>query len=387
VYSRPPEAPEAAPTTGVGAGTGGPPGTAKGTSAAPSSPASAPGVGISRRALLGGAAGLAAAAVGGGYLWTRERGSGPATAAGPAAGTDHLAGPYTYQRLSSPNRTVARSADGTVVGTFTDGARSCVLEGASRTFREPRTTSATVTSSAHVRLMPSAWSKGRERTAWFGGWFPEALRSTDPDVLDIAYQYGDKAPSRYRKGGQRYAGDAQFGPVVPGQSELSFHYHDEKSDFYDYLGVPWRFADGTVQEPERDRLGDVDCSGFMRLVWGYRMGFPMHATNESGVGLPRRAYALAAYAPGLLLIPDTHTRPTDLSQLQPGDLVFFAINIGKPIFLDHCGVYMGLDDGGHPRFYSSRSQANGPTMGDLAGRATLDGNGFYAAGLRAARRL
>jgi hypothetical protein len=282
---------------------------------------------------------------------------------------------------------VARSANGTVVGTFTDGARSCVLEGVSRTFSEPRTTSATVTSSAHIRLMPTTWSQGREKTAWFAEWFPRTLRDTSPDVLDIAAQYGDKAPSKYNRNGLRYAGDAQFGPVVPGQSELSFHYHDEKSDFYDYLGIPWRVSDGTVKQPEKDRLGDVDCSGFMRLVWGYRMGYPMHATNTSGIGLPRRAYAIAAYAPGVLLIPDTHQRPTDLSLLQPGDLVFFAINIGKPIFLDHCGMYMGLDDGGHPRFFSSRSQANGPTMGDLAGRATLDGNGFYAAGLRTARRL
>jgi cell wall-associated NlpC family hydrolase len=351
--------------------------------------------GVSRRGLLSAAAGVVVLGAGGGYLWTRERGSAPAdavsgTGAGPATSGGQApaasGGPATFDRLSSPARTVARSAAGDVVATFTDGARSAVLTGPSRTWREPRTTSATVTSDAHVRLMPDAWSKGREKSAWFKGWFEKTLASTEPDILDTAFQYGDGAPAM-RKKGLRYAGDAQFGPIVPGESEQSFHFHDEKSDFYDYLGIPWTFSDGTHASPEQARLGDVDCSGFMRLVWGYRSGFPLHNTNTAGVGLPRRAFAIASYAPGVVLVPDTQARPTDISLLQPGDLVFFAINIGKPIAIDHCGLYIGLDDAGHPRFLSSRSQANGPTMGDLAGRATLDGDGFYAAGLRVARRL
>ncbi|MFI6495525.1 hypothetical protein [Streptomyces sp. NPDC050564] len=54
---------------------------------------------------------------------------------------------------------------------------------------------------------------------------------------------------------------------------------------------------------------------------------------------------------------------------------------------DHCGMYMGLDDQGRHRFYSSRSAANGPTMGDMSGHSLLDGADFYARGFRAARRL
>jgi hypothetical protein len=351
--------------------------------------------GVSRRGLLSAVAGVVVVGAGGGYLWTRERSSTPAgtvaaTGTSPAAGGGQSpaasAGSTTFDRLSGPARTVARSAAGDIIATFTDGARSAVLTGPSRTWREPRTTGATVTSDAHVRLMPDAWRKGNESSAWFKGWFPKTLASTGPDILDTAFQYGDGAPTK-RKKGLRYAGDAEFGPVVPGESEQSFHFHDEKSDFYDYLGIPWTFSDGTHAAPEQARMGDVDCSGFMRLVWGYRSGFPLHNTNTAGVGLPRRAFAIAAYAPGVVLIPDRQQRPTDISLLQPGDLVFFAINIGKPIAIDHCGLYIGLDDTGHPRFLSSRSQANGPTMGDLAGRATLDGDGFYAAGLRVARRL
>ncbi|MEE4545967.1 NlpC/P60 family protein [Streptomyces sp. V4-01] len=351
--------------------------------------------GSSRRGLLGAIAGGAAAIAIGGYAVERSHSGGghddaaPSGSASPDGATSSAAptGGYRFERLSSPGRTLVRGADNNVLATFTDGARTAVLTGPARTWREPRTTSAVVGHNAWVRLMPAEWHQGKETGDWFRGWFPKALADTSPDVLAIAFQYGDGSPDHTRANGLRYAGDAAFGPKVPGESQTSFHYRDEKSDFYDYLGIPWTFSDGTRKTPETARYGDVDCSGFMRLVWGYRSGYPMHATNAPGAGLPRRAYAIAAYAPGVLLIPDTKQQPTDLSVLQPGDLVFFAINIGKPLAIDHCGMYLGLDDRGHPRFYSSRSQANGPTMGDLAGVARLDGTGFYAEGLRVARRL
>ncbi|GGX24181.1 NlpC/P60 family protein [Streptomyces noursei] len=335
----------------------------------------------SRRQILGSAVGLAAAGAVGGYAWHGSHSGAP--------GDDFPvpAGGYRFERRTAPARTVARAADGRVLATFTDGARSAVLAGPTRTWSEPRTTGAVVRGDAWVRLMPGAWQRGREETRWFREWFPKALADRGPDVLAVAFQYGDGAPDRRTASGLRYAGRAHFGPNVPGRPPGSFHRRDEKSDFYDYLGIPWTFPDGTRRHPERERYGDVDCSGFMRLVWGYRMGYPLHATNGTGVGLPRRAYAIAARAPGVPLIPDTGSRPADLGALLPGDLVFFSIDIGRPHGIDHCGMYLGPDDDGHPRFYSSRSQANGPTMGDLAGRATLDGHGFYARGLRMARRL
>ena len=312
---------------------------------------------------------------------------GRSSAAGGTASANASSGGHTFERLTAPARTVVRGLDGDQLAVFTDGARTCLLTGPARTWTEPRTTTAVVTSDSWVRLMPSAWKQGQETGAWFRSWFPKALKDTSPDLFGIAMQYGDGAPTLRNAQGLRYAGDAAFGPKVPGESQTSFHYRDEKSDFYDYLGTPWTFSDGTRAQPEADRLGDVDCSGYMRLVYGYRMGYPMHTSNTAGVGLPRRAYAIAAYAPGVLIIPDTKQRPTDLSQIQPGDLVFFAINIGKPLAIDHCGLYLGLDTDGHPRFLSSRSQANGPTFGDLAGVARLDGDGFYAEGLRVVRRL
>ncbi len=346
---------------------------------------------VSRRTVLGAIAGVAAAGAAGGYAWDRLGGGHSATGGVWTAdkGTDHPTGGYGFERLSAPGRTVVRSTDGATLATFTDGARTAVLTGPSRRFTEPRTTSAVVTTDAWVRVLPHEWRQGMEKSAWFKGWFPKALGDTSPDVFAVAFEYSSAgAPDKYNSSGVRYAGTAHFGPRNTNVSNpLDFAYHDEQSDFYDYLGIPWTFPDGTRADPRKARYGDVDCSGFQRLVWGYRMGIPLHNTNTSGVGLPRRAFAIAAYGPGRLLIPNTQRQPTDISVLQPGDLVFFAIIKSDPKLIDHCGIYLGLDDQGHHRFYSSRSAANGPTMGDMSGRALLDGGDFYARGFRTARRL
>lgn len=55
--------------------------------------------------------------------------------------------------------------------------------------------------------------------------------------------------------------------------------------------------------------------------------------------------------------------------------------------LDHVGMYVGHDTDGHKIFISSREEANGPTIGDKGGTSRLDGNGYYAATLRSAKRL
>ncbi|WP_042389172.1 NlpC/P60 family protein [Streptacidiphilus melanogenes] len=349
---------------------------------------------LSRRRLLAGAGGVALA--GTAAVLGYELNKGKPVASGPSLGSADASSDapttqsgYRFQRQSSPGRTVVQDGSGNQLAVFTDGARTAVLAGPSRTFSEPSTTQATVTTSTWVRVLPKAWKQGQEKSAWFTQWFPKALHDTSPDVLGVAFEYSSAgAASHYDSAGVRYAGRAHFGPRNPGvTSSLDFGYHDEKSDFYDYLGIPWTFSDGTHAQPEKDRYGDADCSGFQRLVWGYRMGIPMHNTNTAGVGLPRRAYAIAAAGPGVLLIPNTGAQATDLSVLQPGDLVFFAIRKDQPSVIDHCGMYLGPDNAGRPRFYSSRSAADGPTMGDLAGHALLDGTDFYARGFRSARRL
>jgi hypothetical protein len=50
-------------------------------------------------------------------------------------------------------------------------------------------------------------------------------------------------------------------------------------------------------------------------------------------------------------------------------------------------MYLGVDDRGHHRFISSRTTANGPTMGDLGGESILDGTGYWALRWRTARRI
>ena len=288
----------------------------------------------------------------------------------------------TYVRLDNPARTEVRvrSSD-VVVATLTDGARTAVLPGRRRTFAEPRFTRATVTSRTHVRLLPQAWRKGAEHQPWFRPWLDRESASTKPDVLAVANQYIDGQQAVRNGAGLRYRGDAAFGPLShPGATT-----RDEASDFYDYLGVDWAFPDGDREKADRRRYGAVDCSGFVRLVYGYRMGLPLLNVNEAGPGLPRRAYAMAEFAPGKVIVSNTGERATSYDRLQPGDLVFFDISGGPQI--DHAGIYLGRDSVGHHRFISSRARANGPTLGDRGGTSLLDDGGYYSRAFRTAKRL
>jgi cell wall-associated NlpC family hydrolase len=301
---------------------------------------------------------------------------GTSTPAAAASSSDQL----TYERVNSPARTVVKDAGGAVVATFTDGARTVVFEGPERTFEEPSTTEAVVSTTAWVRVAPHAWTEGDETKTWFEPWFRATVTSTEPDVFATAFQYVDGAPAKRNQDGLRIRGDASFGP--PGSNGVS---RLEANDFYDYLGVSWRFPDTGTARPERRRYGSLDCSGFVRMVLGYRLGYPLRGSNDSGPGLPRRAYAIAKVGPGVAVVPDTGTTATRYDALQPGDLVFFQTEGDSQI--DHTGIYLGLDSTGHHRFISSREKANGPTMGDIGGTSLLDGQAFYSRGWRAARRV
>jgi cell wall-associated NlpC family hydrolase len=297
---------------------------------------------------------------------------------GPSASV--VAGPR-YDRLANPGRTVVRDQAGAVVATFTDGARTVALTGPVRTFAEPRFTEATITTTTWVRLAPEVWTPGAENAPWFGPWFEQARRDTSPDVFDVAMQYADGAALEEDPEGLRFRGDAIFGPVAPsGYARL------EQSDFLDYLGVTHTFPDAGRKAPKPAHTGALDCSGFVRMVYGYRLGFPLLGTNDAGPGLPRRAYAIAESGPGVELIPNTRTRVTDYDALQPGDLVFFEVE-GDQDELDHVGIFVGIDSAGHYRFMSSRERANGPTFGDLGGTSLLDDGGTYSRAWRAARRI
>lgn len=263
---------------------------------------------------------------------------------------------------------------------MTDGARTVALLGPPRVLADPGFTTATVPTTTWVRLLPQEWSPGTERQPWFRPWLDEALRDRSPDLIAIALQYLHGQPAQTDAAGLAYRGDAGFGPVLSGAAA-----REENSDFYDYLGVPWTFANGQRATPDPRRYRDVDCSGFLRLVLGYRMGYPLRNSNGPGAGLPRRAYAMATVGPGTTIIPDGPAGAADYSALQAGDLVFFNLD-GHPQ-IDHSALYLGLDDAGHHRFLSSRRTADGPTLGDAGGTSLLDDGGYYSRGFRTARRV
>ncbi len=279
---------------------------------------------------------------------------------------------WTFQRASAPARTLVKDANGALVATFTDGSRSVALTGPARTFAEPTTTTATVRTTSWVRLL-AAPSTGRVDTAWLSA----ALADRSPDVLATAMQYVTGAPTTRSSDGTLLSSDASYGPLVDGSRQ-------EGSDWNDYLRVTATY-DGMIDAPEPAQVGALDCSGYVRMVFGRRSGHPV-VLKPDGVRLPRRAVQMHSAAPGTLVV-DKPTRPRSLSALQAGDLVLFDASTDDGTLVDHVGIYLGKDSAGHPRFVSSRKTVDGPTMGDVGGRSTLSGTGLYATSLRAVRRL
>jgi len=285
--------------------------------------------------------------------------------------------PFRHDRLTDPPRTTVVDAVGRWVATFTDGAHSVAVRGRFRTFREPGTR-ATVRHDVWVRLLPAPFAGTVD-----GSWLQTALASQADDVLAVAMQYVALAPSRFDQSGLRVAGDAEYGPLLPGGGGRA-----EGSDFNDYLGVAWPYPAG-VDEAEVDQLGCLDCSGFVRMVFGYRLGVPL-GQRGSRSALPRRAKMQYQKAPGVILIRNDGVQATAYGRLQPGDLVFFDADAGDGTAIDHVGIYLGRDTAGNERFVSSRKAANGPTMGNRRGSSTLnpsDASALYARAFRAARRL
>lgn len=289
-------------------------------------------------------------------------------------------GPIRMERLADPARTVVRDAGGAQLAVLTDRARTVWLTGPERTFEEPTATDAVVTSTAWIRLLPAPWRASAADEKWFTDWLRSARADRSPDLFATAFEYVHGARRVANDKGLRVSGDASFGPANrKGEGRL------EANDFYDYLGIDWTFPDRGRQYAEKRRYGSLDCSGFVRMVVGYRLGYLLRGGNGSGPGLPRRAFAIEANGPGVSVVPDRRSTATAYGELDPGDLVFFQTEGDSQI--DHMGIFLGVDDSGMHRFLSSRERADGPTMGDIAGASVLDDGGFYSRGWRAARRI
>jgi hypothetical protein len=263
----------------------------------------------------------------------------------------------------TPRRVAMFDANtGRWLATFTVGARTVLLRGRFRTLKEgPHR----VRHAHWVRLYPRPFREDDVDR----GWLAEAMDANacgDPDVLAIAMQY---------------IGDASYGPLIDGERE-------EGADFNDYLGVPWQYDGEPADPPERRQFRCLDCSGYVRMVFGYRGGVPLsRAPRKDRSALPRRAHEMASHAPGVVVVPPSGRQITAFDDLAPGDLVFFDADRDDGPRSDHVGLYLGTDTARHHRFLSSRKTANGPTMGDAGGRSTLDGDGLYARAFRAVRRL
>ena len=295
------------------------------------------------------------------------------------AGTVHppAAGQQKYRTVhqSDPERSVVSDLSGQWLATFTNGAYTVTLAGPERTFTDPNGRNPVV-SHVWVRTLPRPFDGQVDQD-----WLNKALADSSPDIFAIAMQYTAGAPLVQNGQGLQIAGPASYGPVKADDTR------EEGGDFNDYLGVAWKFG-GKEHAPKADFLHSLDCSGFMRLVWGYRGGLPLSYSPDGGQSIPRHSWEILANAPGVVVIADDETQVSDFSKLEAGDLVFFhAKKEEHDPQIDHVGLFLGKDSGGHYRFISSRQTINGPTFGDVGGASLLDGGGLYAKSFRAARRF
>ncbi|MDI3287745.1 hypothetical protein [Polyangium sp. 15x6] len=291
------------------------------------------------------------------------------------------------------------SIDGEPVAWFTQGGYSVRMIGASRTFDAGDKSVATVTTTSWVRTLSEPFDMEKTSETMLSAWL-NAARGVNcdagtTDVLAISYDYveGGSEDARYALG----------------------------ADFHDFLGIDWDPIDALKILPDLGFEGALDCSGYMRLVWGSRTNFtfegkdasiPLSLKSLTG-HLPRSSEDMYRSGTGKIIVP-FRTQPagapsfqgapttTELASIEPGDLVFFdtscnyaiatAILCGKnPSAISHVGMFVGRDSGGNYRFISSRTTANGPTVGNTGGwsifNGGVDGTGSYPQRFRGARRI
>ncbi|MEV0917854.1 NlpC/P60 family protein [Streptomyces sp. NPDC049967] len=229
-------------------------------------------------------------------------------------------------------------------------------------------------------------------TPFSGTWTPALANQirtwavdTSPDALAYALMYTTGAPTVTSPAlsGAQIAGQCNYGPLDTAGHPI------EGADFHDYMGVNWVFPNGETQAAGAGETGCMDCSGYVRMLYGYHLGIPMvRNTNFDGVNLPRQIKDIGPSGPGVIIAQSASSAPS-MTSMQIGDIVLFDADDSDatPGQIDHDGIYLGTDTAGHPRFANSRRSPNGPTFGDLGGSSTLDGAGLYATSLRIIRRF
>ncbi|RLK59055.1 hypothetical protein [Actinokineospora cianjurensis] len=241
-----------------------------------------------------------------------------------------------------------------------------------------------VTHDTWVRLLPTAfngtWTADIEARvrAWPNDISPDAI------ALAAMLQTGAAPYNSPAQGGAQVLGESGYGPLNPDGTRI------EGADFHEYMGIAWTFPSGeTKPVPGPQWLRTLDCSGMVRMVFGYHLGIPMvydNPTGFNGVNLPRRSRDIGPQGPGVVIHRDDLAPPA-YPNIQIGDVVCFDADPDAVGELDHVGFYVGQDSTGRYRFVSSRKTVNGPTISDLGGASTLDGTGTYATSLRIVRRF
>ncbi|MFF6968030.1 NlpC/P60 family protein [Streptomyces anthocyanicus] len=244
-----------------------------------------------------------------------------------------------------------------------------------------------VTHSDWVRVLPEpfdgVWTPQLEQVVrgWSGSPAPDVLAHAAMFLAGASPVVAGSGPAE----GRQVMGEAGYGYLDPQG------YRYEGADFHEYMGTGWTFPDGAHTGPSSRQTGNLDCSGYTRMVYGYHMGVPLAAGEDtSGTRLPRKSRDMADHSPGVRIARTDGTLPPPAEQLQPGDLVLFNADSGDDNAVattDHVGIYLGADTAGRRRFLSSRKTVNGPTMSDLGGASLLDGTGTYARTLHTVHRI
>jgi NlpC/P60 family len=289
-----------------------------------------------------------------------------------------------------PAETLVKDSNGSPVALFSMGSRTAVFYGKNRVLSE-KNFSVEVKTNTWVRILPMAYNGSIPEE-----WFNAAMRMNQelaPDVLGIGLQYVEGQPEIKNNQGQVIAADASYGPFDDtGTNRVG------GSDVMDFLGtqIVGVLSNGR-SKPKNENLRSLDCSGFIRIVFGYRHSVkvgeeeiivPLAKSNPAEAdALPRTAAEILQANIGINIAPDKVNQIKVFDDLRVGDLVFFRAEIESERDIDHVGIYLGIDSSGEHRFLSSRKTANGPTMGDVGGASVLNGNGVYAKSFHAVKRL
>ncbi|HEU4349627.1 MAG TPA: hypothetical protein VFR35_17765 [Actinoplanes sp.] len=258
-----------------------------------------------------------------------------------------------------------------------------------------------ITHRTWVRLLPepfTGWTPAVE--AVVRGW----LADTTPDVLAYSMMFIAGAPAAVDPrlftvgvdAPKQVLGEARYGPTEADGTR------QEGSDFNDYIRIGWSYPDTAVPATDVNELAQqycLDCSGFLRMIFGYHLGLPMSLQDPAdlnGVRLPRRAVQIGPRGPGVLIAESTGV-PVGTRDIRVGDVVTFNADSADELdgevtgdteeTDDHVGLYLGVDGDGGEIFLSSRKTANGPTFGPLGGVSYLNGSGFWALASRRLRRF